>query len=356
MPSKILSANDPAHIQEAAGVLQRGGIVAFPTETVYGLGADALNPKAVARVFEVKKRPVFDPLIVHVASSEEAFSLWREVPKAAATLIKEFWPGPLTLVLSKTEKVPDIVTAGLPSVAVRMPGHPITLELIRSLGRPIAAPSANFFGYTSSTTAQAVAEDFGEGIDLILDGGPSSFGIESTVLKIEGECCVLLRPGAVTVEAIEKFVPVLQKEDEKDPAAVYESPGLLRSHYAPWTSLILTDKSFSDFLKELKAFQDLCHQKEIAWPRIGLLLLKGRRETQFFETVEVLSATGDLPEAASNLFQAIRKLDKMNLDLIVAERIQKSGLGLAIMDRLEKASAGQTALGPYFENLIQKHN
>ncbi len=344
--SNILNASEAANIEKAAEILKNGGLVAFPTETVYGLGVDALNAKAVAKAFEVKKRPSFDPLILHIAKAEEANALWKETPKIAQILMKQFWPGPLTIVLPKSDLVPDIVTSGLPTVAVRMPDCQVAQQLIGLLGRPVAAPSANLFGYTSPTTARAVSEDLGDEIDLILDGGPTTVGIESTVLKIEGTKCFLLRPGGVPVEEIEKFVPVQRESAEEK--LVHESPGLAQSHYAPWTPFALMDKSYPDFIMELKRLNEVCQKSSVDWPRIGLLVFDEKADASWFETVEVLSPKKDLHEAAANLFHAIRKLDKMNLDLIIAEMVPEKGIGLAIMDRLRKATGGKLGIKRFF--------
>ncbi len=344
---KIVNASDPLEIEKAARVLKSGGLVAFPPETVYGLGADALNAKAVARVFEVKKRPTFDPLIVHVGSPEEAALLWTETPETAKILMKKFWPGPLTLVLPKNEKIPDIVNAGLPTVAVRMPDHPAALALIQALGNPIAAPSANYFGYTSATTAADVSEDLGSVIDLVLDGGPTRIGIESTVLKIENDWCVLLRPGGISVEEIKEYFPVVIPLEAKEGAL--ESPGTMKSHYAPWTPFVLLEETVPKFLEKLKSFQAIFQKKGIGWPRIGLVLFSKAPQTNLVETIELLSAKGDLHEAAANLFQAMRKLDKMHLDLMVAEPMPEKGVGYAVMDRLRKASAGNEGIDKFFE-------
>lgn len=337
---KILDASLPESIQKAAEVLRAGGLVAFPTETVYGLGADASNDKAVCRIFEAKKRPTFDPLIVHVASVEQARSLWRGVPGAAEALARRFWPGPLTLVLPKAASVSDLVTAGLPTVAVRMPGHDAALALIRALGRPIAAPSANVFGHTSPTSAAHVQEDLGEAVDLILDGGPCVVGVESTVLKIERGVGVLLRPGGVSIEELSSVLPV---EEPKVPPAKVESPGQLESHYAPWTRFVLLPKSFGEFAPEFEAIRKEWEaQKNIA-PRVGLLSWRVPAEHPHLESVQTLSAKGDPIEAATNLFQAMRNLDKMHLDFILAEPVPSGGIGEAIMDRLRKAAGGRIA-------------
>ncbi len=350
----VFQADKPAAIRKAAALLKKEAVVAFPTETVYGLGADVFNPRAVAKIFEVKKRPFFDPLIVHVASPEEAFSLWKGKSKIARVLAEKFWPGPLTLVLPKTRKVSDIVTAGLATVAVRMPSHPAALALIKALGHPIAAPSANPFGYTSPTTAQAVFEDLGNSIPLILDGGPCTYGIESTVLKIENEKLILLRPGAVSVERLTDVVPwgdvsnnILEfLTSPHGTTSGVLSPGLLESHYAPYTPFLLMDGNFVKFTKEMLNLRSAYRKKKQAWPKIGLLLFEKKNTGKLFKHVEYLSKKKDLYEAASNLFQAIRKLDKMGLNLIVAEQISERGLGLAIMDRLKKAAGGRIIRHP----------
>ena len=337
-PQKVLTALDPQNIEKAAVILKQGGLVAFPTETVYGLGADAFNAKAVCRIFEAKKRPSFDPLIVHVSSPEEAYKLWLETPKVAKDLIKAFWPGPLTLVLPKSSLVPEVVTSGLPTVAVRMPKNETALSLIRALGHPIAAPSANLFGYTSPTLASHVWEDLGENVDLVLDGGESSVGVESTVVKISPDGCTLLRPGAVTQEEMEKITR-FKKVSEKP--EVLESPGQLDAHYAPWTPLYFMEKPWGDRSKDVEAMLKTMEEKKQSPLRAGLLSFSSVPKSPLFESVQVLSEKGDLVEAASNLFQAIRKLDKMNLDILFAEPVPEKGIGIAIMDRLRKASGGK---------------
>jgi L-threonylcarbamoyladenylate synthase len=348
--SRVVSASDPGRLEEAARVLREGGVVAFPTETVYGLGADATNARAVARVFEIKQRPVFDPLIVHVGSPEAAVALWAAPPPEAFRLMDAFWPGPLTLVLPKNEKVLDLVTSGLPSVAVRMPRNPHALALIRHAGRPIAAPSANPFGRTSPTTAAAVAEDLGDGPDVILDGGPCEVGVESTVLKIENGKGLVLRPGGVPLEEIAKFLPVSAAAASPD-GAPSESPGRLESHYAPRTPLVLLDGPLSASIAGIARVEEKRRREGAAWPRVGLLAFGPGAVPSFFAASENLSVSGDLREAASNLFQAVRKLDRMGLDLILAENVPSHGIGAAILDRLSRASTGR-GIGT-FEKTIQ---
>jgi L-threonylcarbamoyladenylate synthase len=313
---------DREAIHEAAKIIQKGGIVAFPTETVYGLGADAFNPLAIARVFEAKRRPYFDPLIVHVANPRDVKKLAREIPSNAKKLTEKFWPGPLTLVLLKEEEIPDIVTAGLPSVAIRMPDHPMALSLIKRSRCPIAAPSANPFGYLSPTTADHVREQLGDQVDLILDGGPCPVGVESTIVSFLEEEPRLLRAGGISLEEIEAIIGKVEvTQIEKDrPSA----PGMLPRHYAPRTPIILDWDE-----KNLGLYKN---------KNIGLLAFQRPKDNLRFHSVEVLSKKGDMREAAANLFAAIRRLDAMKLDLILAEPVPEIGLGRAIMDRLRRAS------------------
>jgi len=307
-------------IEKAAEIIQEGGLVAFPTETVYGLGADALNPLAVARIFEVKNRPQFDPLIVHVADVRQAEILVLKFPEKALRLMEKFWPGPLTLVLPKSNLVPDIVTSSLPNVAIRVPNHPMALELIRQSGRPIAAPSANPFGGVSPTTASHVRQSLGSKVDMILDGGPCGIGVESTVLSFAGREPVLLRPGGLPLEEIQSLIGKVSLE-----AATSEkplAPGQLLNHYAPRTMLVL-DIPPADLPRDKK---------------IGLLAFQKPEDPSAYAWVEVLSPSGDLREGAANLFAAMRRLDEKNLDVIIARLVPNEGLGRAINDRLTKAS------------------
>lgn len=311
-------------VVSAAGLIRRGEVVAFPTETVYGLGADATNAIAVAKIFETKERPSFDPLIVHLAAGEALAGIVESVPDAARELARRFWPGPLTLVLPKKAVIPDIVTAGLPSVAVRVPDHPVARELIERAGCPIAAPSANRFGGVSPTTAAHVAEQLGERIELILDGGPCRVGLESTIVSFLEAQPSLLRPGGLPLEAIEAVVgPVRLASDGAVPLA----PGQLPRHYAPSTPLLLVASA-----SEVPA---------IDRDRAALLLVRpeSARVTRGFARVEVLAADGDIHRAAANLFAAMRRLDAAGHTRIYAVAISETGLGRAIMDRLRRAAA-----------------
>jgi L-threonylcarbamoyladenylate synthase len=320
MSATILQPHDDAFTR-AAAIITRGGLVAFPTETVYGLGACAFDPEAVAKVFEAKRRPSFDPLIVHLAAIADLPRVCRRVNAAAQLLIDHFWPGPLTLVLPKSADVPAIVTSGLETVAVRMPAHPVARRLIQAAETPLAAPSANRFGRLSPTTAAHVAEQLGQDIDLILDGGPCPIGVESTIIDLSGDRPMLLRPGGIAREDLEKFVGQIAIAP-LNPTP--QAPGQLPSHYAPRTPLkILVDHAAP--LPSTSA-------------RVGLLAFKaGRERREGCARQEILSAAGDLREAAQRLFACLHRLDEAGLDVIYAEPLPEIGLGQAIMDRLRKA-------------------
>jgi L-threonylcarbamoyladenylate synthase len=302
-------------IQAAATLLRAGQVVAFPTETVYGLGAIAANAQAVARIFEIKGRPRFDPLIVHAANADLALDLCSQVPLQATRLAAAFWPGPLTLVLPKRASVPDIVTAGLASVAVRVPAHPVTQRLLVAVGAPLAAPSANRFGRVSPTTSAHVADDLGNEVPFILEGGACERGIESTIISLLDDSPRLLRPGGIAVEDIRALIGDI--DTSTDVPAMPLSPGQLRSHYAPRTPM-----------------QPLGPEAHpVAAERVGLLSI-GPADAGNYAAVEVLSQRCDLLEAASNLFAALRRLDALGLDRIVCEFAPRMGLGIAINDRL----------------------
>ena len=309
-------------IRQAAEIIRQGGIVAFPTETVYGLGADAYNPVAVARIFEAKRRPTFDPLIVHIAEPPDLRKLVKDIPPSARKLTEKFWPGPLTVVLLKEERVSDIVTAGLPTVAVRMPDHSMALSLIKNSKCPIAAPSANLFGYLSPTTAEHVQEQLGDQVDLILDGGPCAVGVESTVVSFLKNKPRLLRPGGVALEEIESIIGKVEIPSIKNDVL---APGMFPRHYAPRTPIVLEWDE-----KHLDSYED---------KKVGFLAFQGRGSFLKFQHIEVLSKKGDFREAAANLFSAIRRLDALDLDLILAETVPEAGLGRAIMDRLRRATS-----------------
>jgi L-threonylcarbamoyladenylate synthase len=329
---------DPELIRQAADVIQRCGLVAFPTETVYGLGANALDEEAVAKIFHAKGRPSNDPLIVHVASVDDMKLIAADVPPIVEKLAAQFSPGPLTFVLPKLPHVPASVTAGLDSVAVRVPSHPVALALIRASGVPIAAPSANRFGHTSPTTAQHVMDDLNGRIDMILDGGATSVGVESTVLDVTREPAMILRPGGVSREAIEKVVGAVELRNNRpnsdDEAQV--SPGLLGKHYTPNAELILCKGENDSALEKLLG---LVQQAQAQGRSVGLLLAN-EDMTSFESCVPYpLGSSTDLESIARNLYAGMRALDDQGVNLILTRDFGKQGLGLAIHDRLLRAAS-----------------
>jgi L-threonylcarbamoyladenylate synthase len=320
--TRILDASLPGSVAEAAEIIRRGGLVAFPTETVYGLGADARNPIAVARIFEVKRRPAFDPIIVHIGDPGSALLYGDCATPLAQALIRTFWPGPLTLVVPKTDVVPPVVTAGLDTVAIRMPSNPVALNLIRACGRAIAAPSANPFGYVSPTEAGHVADHL-EGVDLILDGGRCPVGVESTILSLTGRQPCVLRSGGIPPEELEQVTgPLVWSTDS---ASRPDSPGQLVRHYATRTPLRIAGGSMTP-------------AEPPAGERVGLLSFLPPADGERYAAVEVLSLSGNLREAAANLFAALRRLDALGLDSLEARRVPETGLGIAIMDRLRRCA------------------
>jgi L-threonylcarbamoyladenylate synthase len=317
----MIRSATPEAVAAAADLIRRGQLVAFPTETVYGLGADATNAGAVARIFAAKARPSFDPLIVHIDRLDRLSAVASQVPRMAMTLAERFWPGPLTVVLPKTAAIPPIVTAGLASVAVRVPDHDVARALLAAADTPIAAPSANPFGYVSPTTAAHVESQLGD-LPLILDGGPCRIGVESTIVSFVGPVPTLLRPGGIGLEDIERCIGAVRRgEDTAQPLA----PGQLPRHYAPRLPI---------------AIVDALHDVPLA-ERAGaaLLLPMPMAGTDGFAHVETLSADGALTAMAANLFAALRRLDGGSYGRVYAVAVPESGLGRAIMDRLRRASA-----------------
>jgi L-threonylcarbamoyladenylate synthase len=307
----------------AVELLRKGELVALPTETVYGLAADALNPVAVAKIFEAKERPRFDPLIVHLPDEnwlERVAKIDNRSRAHIKKLIAQFWPGPLTLVLDRQAIVPEIVTAGLDTVAVRMSSHSVFAEIISAFGKPLAAPSANQFGRISPTTAQDVFDELGGRIPLIVDAGPTTHGIESTIIAVHDGKIDILRRGPVTAEQLAGFGKIGIVTAPKRITA----PGQLPSHYAPKTPLRLIDNAESFPL--------------VKNHRVGLLAWNASISEKRFAAVRPLSHRQDLREAAAKLFRCLRELDELDLDLIVAERVPAQGLGAAILDRLERGS------------------
>lgn len=311
-----------SQLARAVKLLKQGELVAIPTETVYGLAGNALDEKAVAKIFDVKNRPSFDPLIVHVDSLEKAKEYVAHFPPMAEVLAQKFWAGPLTLLLPKKKIIPDLVTSGLPNVAVRIPNHPLTLELLKQLDFPLAAPSANPFGYLSPTTADHVRQSLGEKIPLILDGGSCQIGIESTIVGFPADVPTIYRKGGISVEDIERIVGqvVVLEKSTSHPAA----PGMLIRHYAPHAKMYLGN------IDSLLAAHDSPTTVVLSFQRYYDGIPSHR---QF-----VLSPKGDLVEAAQNFFNILHHIDHLHPSVILAELLPEIGLGRAINDRLRRGA------------------
>jgi L-threonylcarbamoyladenylate synthase len=310
-------------IDIAATLLKKGEAVAIPTETVYGLAANALDTRAVAKIFSIKQRPTFDPLIIHVADFDKVVDYVEEIPEIFKKLAAKYTPGPVTFLMKKKDIIPDIVTAGSPYVAIRIPNHPVTLELLKKVEFPLAAPSANPFGYISPTTAEHVADQLGSKVYYILDGGSCDVGVESTILALDetGEVEVL-RKGGLSIEAIEKETGTVTVRDTS--VSNPEAPGMLTSHYAPRVPLILGD------IHTLSAASNS--------NRTGIIAFSNFLPGIPTKHQIVLSPSGNFTDAARNLFAGMRYLDNCDIDVIFAEPVPESDLGIAINDRLRRAA------------------
>jgi L-threonylcarbamoyladenylate synthase len=306
-------------IAEAAGIIRAGGLVAFPTETVYGLGANALDAEAVAGIFAAKQRPSFDPLIVHIHHLDGLTTICRHIDLRVNKLAAAFWPGPLTIVLPKSKLIPDLVTSGLPDVAVRMPNHPVALGLIEAAGCPIAAPSANKFGKLSPTKAAHVRKQLPE-IKCVLDGGNTIVGVESTVIGLEDDGFFIFRHGAITESMLLEYLPQSAKK-QVNPLQL-SSPGLMKSHYSP----------------EIKMYILGEHPIPNDSSKAALLSFKRQADTTKYKLNLHLTENGDLREAAVRLFDCLHQLEDTDLDFIVVEPVPEVGIGIAVMDRLRKAA------------------
>lgn len=313
-------------IQTATNFLNIGEVVAIPTETVYGLAANAFDVNAVTKIFEAKNRPFFDPLIVHTHAIEEVDKLVLEIPPQLLALAKKFWPGPLTLLLPKKDIIPDLVTAGLPDVGIRIPQQELTLKLLRHLNFPLAAPSANPFGYVSPTSAQHVFDQLQGNIPYILDGGACKVGLESTIVGMQNGMVTIYRIGGLSLEEIERTVGKTQLEIHQgdNPAA----PGMLSSHYAPHKPVII-----GNIAENIKKYNQ---------SKIGIISFKSQFSMIESKYCYTLSVKGDLSEAAQHLFGALRSLDQSDIELILTEYFPDEGLGRAINDRLKRASFKRT--------------
>lgn len=334
-----VDVSDPSQsvIDRAGKVLREGGLVAFPTETVYGLGANALDPSAIEAVFQAKGRPATDPLIVHVGSVEQAELLVSRWTPGAAALAKEFWPGPLTLILPKSPVVSDVITSGRPTVALRLPDHPVARSLIAAAGVPVAAPSANRFGRISPTTAAHVESELAGSYDLLLDAGPTAVGVESSVVDLSGELPVLLRPGGITLEDLRRIVPGIDHKERESNAEeeAAGAPGQFLRHYAPTTPLVLVDDGHG------------------ATDRSALVERIRSGLTERNVVVWVLSLPTDGREAAHELYSQLRIADESDATLILASALSETGLGRAVNDRLFRAAHGRIAADSTTETLAE---
>ena len=308
-------------IKEAAGIIRLGGLVAFPTETVYGLGANALDSDAVRRIFEAKGRPQDNPLIVHVSGIREA-AKYAEVRRNAENLMNSFWPGPLTIVMYSTGDVPDVTRAYLDTVALRLPAHPVAMSLLNEAGVPIAAPSANRSGRPSPTSARAVADDLGDSVDMILDGGHTSVGLESTVVDVTGDKAAILRPGGITKEMLAKVVDLFEGDERE---IRHRSPGTLYRHYAPDVPLFLWDGL------ERASFEKAAGMK---WCYMGIKEPPGDLDTSHKKII-----FSSIDEYARELFSKLREFETSGGEIIIAQMPEESDIGSAIRNRLEKAAS-----------------
>ncbi|ASJ10997.1 threonylcarbamoyl-AMP synthase [Thermococcus sp. P6] len=320
---------DEGKIRIAARFILEGKLVAFPTETVYGLGADALREDAVRRIFEVKGRPPDNPLIVHVASFDDLKKVARDIPPEAKLLARRFWPGPLTLVLPARDEVPRVTTGGLDTVAVRMPAHPIALALIKA-STPLAAPSANVSGRPSPTLAEHVADDFYGRIECIIDGGETPIGVESTVIDLSSEEPTVLRPGGLPIEEIERVLGKLEVQVKAK--GVARSPGMKYRHYSPNARVVVVEGKGERVREKIR---ELIEEYRSRGLKVGVMARYRYDADGFFNPGRTTE------EVARNLFRGLRELDKLGVDVIIAEGVEEKGLGVAVMNRLRKAAGGR---------------
>jgi L-threonylcarbamoyladenylate synthase len=334
MQTRVLKVNSKnpslSQIRQASKIIRSGGTVAFPTETVYGLGANALDSKAVKKIFDAKGRPADNPLIIHISDVADLGILSNNIPKTAFDLMEEFWPGPLTIVLKKSKIVPKMTTGGLDTVAIRMPKNKIALELIRHCGTPIAAPSANVAGRPSPTRAQHVIDDLAGKTSMILDGGPTKIGIESTVIDLSRKTPMLLRPGGVTLEQLQKVlgkIAIHPSIHGKKTKTIHRSPGMKYRHYSPRAKIILIEGQKSRVNKKISQLLQSYKKQGL---RVGILGTNIKSDLTITQSSQ--------QKIAANLFRSFREFDAKKIDIILARGTSRKGLGLGIMNRLRKAS------------------
>ncbi|MBM0065839.1 L-threonylcarbamoyladenylate synthase [Alkalicoccobacillus gibsonii] len=326
--------NIEMNLQEAANLIKDGHVVAFPTETVYGLGGNALDPQAVTDIFKAKGRPNDNPLIVHIANRDGLNELVTEIPLIAEKLMDAYWPGPLTLIFHANDKVPTNVTAGLSTVAIRMPSHPVARELLEKSGVPVAAPSANLSGRPSPTTADHVWTDLEGRIAGVVDGGATGVGVESTVLDISGEVPMILRPGGITREELTEVCGHVELDGAlMDDGQAPKSPGMKYTHYAPKGSLTL--------VRDRALIQELATKARAEGKRVGVLTTEERANHYDADFVYACGSDGDLKATAALLYNGLRAFDDQEIDVIFSEVFDENGVGAAVMNRLEKAAGGR---------------
>ncbi len=342
METKVFVARDnyikDEELKEASAVIRSGGLVAFPTETVYGLGGDATNPEASRKIYAAKGRPSDNPLIVHIADFSQLRNIVAEVPQEAEKLAEAFWPGPLTMILRKNEVIPYETTGGLDTVAIRMPSHPVARAFLQDSGCMIAAPSANTSGRPSPTTAQHVWEDLHGKIEILLDGGPVGIGIESTIVDLSEERPMILRPGFITQEMLSAVLgdvgmdPGLASENSKQPP---KAPGMRYRHYAPKADLTLVEGTMEEVISKINA---LTREAQAMGKSVGVLATEENKDRYVADHVIVIGQRQDEAEIARHLFDVLRQFDDLQVDLIYSESFAAAGIGQAIMNRLLKAA------------------
>lgn len=346
MKTSVIEINcvevDIEELEECAAILRQGGTVVFPTETVYGLGANGLDPTAIRKIFHAKGRPSDNPLILHIASIDDLKPLVKEIPPQAHRVMEAFWPGPLTLIFEKSEIVPEEITAGLNTVAIRLPQHPIAKKLIELAGVPVAAPSANLSGKPSPTNPQHVIKDLMGKVDAIIAGGSCDVGLESTVLDMTIDIPMILRPGGITKEMLETVLPEvatdpgLSERDHND--LVPKSPGMKYTHYAPEASVILVR---GDRGKTIEKITSLQQQYQSEGLKVGIICTDETINHYQDGLIKSIGSRKDLNRIAANLFNILREFDETDVDMILAETVEEIGVGIAVMNRLLKAAGYQ---------------
>lgn len=334
----LTEMNSIASIEEIAAELKKGEVIAFPTETVYGLGANALDSEAVEKIFIAKGRPSDNPLIVHIASIEQLQYLTEEINETSKLLIERFWPGPLTIIFKKKKGISELVTAGLDTIAVRMPNHPIALAIIRTANIPIAAPSANSSGKPSPTTAEHVLNDLDGKVAGIVDGGPTGIGVESTVIDVSMETPIILRPGAVTIEELREVLGKVELETSSKDYKQPKSPGMKYRHYAPKGEMIIVKGDEDGVIQKINS---LVQEQINSGRSVGILTTENHKNQ--YVNANLILAYGNkenMYPLAENLYDALREFDKKNIDYIIIEGIDEEGIGYTIMNRLMKAADG----------------